>query len=453
MSKKRKKNIKLSEGKNLGVLALLPFVVFLVFYLGLSIYKNDFYSVPMPIAFIVASATAFIINFKEKLNDKVEVYAKGMGDSNIMIMCMVFILAGAFASVAKGMGSVDAAVCIAQHIIPANMMLCGVFLVSCFISLAVGTSCGTIGVITPIAIGIAQNIGLSVELMIGAVVGGAMFGDNMSMISDTTIAATRTQSVAMRDKFITNLRIAVPAAIAAILLYLLLGNSNEVNASETVAALTSKDYLLVAPYLFVLIFALAGVNVMFVLCLGIAMSAAIGLFFKKFAFFGALTLMRNGSRDMSETLIVALLAGGLLGLIRYYGGINYLLATVNKFIKGTRGCEFGVSLIVSAVNLITANNTVAIVIAGPVARELSEKYKCNSKRIAAILDVASCIIQGLIPYGAQILIAVGVATNPDTFGLEISALSLIKTMYYQMLMIVALIVFILIPSKKRNQSR
>lgn len=161
MSKKRKKNIKVSEGKNLGVLALLPFVVFLVFYLGLSIYKNDFYSVPMPIAFIVASATAFIINFKEKLNDKVEVYAKGMGDSNIMIMCMVFILAGAFASVAKGMGSVDAAVRIAQHIIPANMMLCGVFLVSCFISLAVGTSCGTIGVITPIAIGIAQNIGLS----------------------------------------------------------------------------------------------------------------------------------------------------------------------------------------------------------------------------------------------------------------------------------------------------
>lgn len=435
--------------KNYGIFALLPFLVFLVFYLGLSIYKNDFYSVPMPIAFIVASATAFMINFKEKLNDKVEVYAKGMGDSNIMIMCMVFILAGAFASVAKEMGAVDAAVRIAQYIIPANMMLCGVFIVSCFISLAVGTSCGTIGVITPIAIGLALKINIPVELMIGAVVGGAMFGDNMSMISDTTIAATRTQSVAMRDKFITNLRIAVPAAIAAILLYLFLGSSADVTAADAVAKITLEDAFLVAPYVFVLIFALVGINVMSVLFLGIVMTAVIGLCYKKFAFFAALQSMGAGSLGMSETLIVALLAGGLLGLIRYYGGINYLLTTVSKFIKGTRGCETGVSLVVSAVNLITANNTVAIVIAGPVARELSETYGCNAKRIAAILDVASCIVQGLIPYGAQILIAVGVATNPETFGLEISALALIKTMYYQMLMIVALIAFIIISSKKK----
>lgn len=435
--------------KNYGIVALLPFLVFLVFYLGLSIYKNDFYSVPMPIAFIVASATAFLINFKQKLNDKVEVYAKGMGDTNIMIMCLVFILAGAFASVAKEMGAVDAAVRIAQYIIPANMMLCGVFLVSCFISLAVGTSCGTIGVITPIAIGLALKMGIPVELMLGAVVGGAMFGDNMSMISDTTIAATRTQSVAMRDKFVTNLRIAVPAAIAAILLYLFLGSSADINGAESVAKITLQDAFLVAPYVFVLIFALIGVNVMSVLFLGIVMAAIIGLCYEKFEFFAALQSMGAGSLGMSETLIVALLAGGLLGLIRYHGGINYLLATVNKFIKGTRGCETGISLVVSAVNLITANNTVAIVIAGPVAKELSEKYGCNSKRIAAILDVASCIVQGLIPYGAQILIAVGVATNPETFGLDISALALLKTMYYQMLMIIALIAFIIISSKKK----
>jgi Na+/H+ antiporter NhaC len=434
---------------NFGLIALLPFAVFLVFYLGLSIYANDFYSVPMPIAFIVASATAFLIDFKTKLNDKVEVYAKGMGDSNIMIMCLVFILAGAFASVAKEMGAVDAAVRIAQYFIPANMMLCGVFLVSCFISLSIGTSCGTIGVITPIAIGLALKINIPVELMLGAVVGGAMFGDNMSMISDTTIAATRTQSVAMRDKFITNLRIAVPAAIAAIVLYLFLGSSADVSAADIVAKITWEDAFLVAPYVFVLIFALVGVNVMSVLFLGIVMTTVIGLCYKKFEFFAALQSMGAGSLGMSETLIVALLAGGLLGLIRYYGGISYLLATVNKFIKGIRGCEFGVSLVVSAVNLITANNTVAIVIAGPVARELSEKYGCNSKRIAAILDVASCIVQGLIPYGAQILIAVGVATNPETFNLEVSALALIKTMYYQLLMIVALIAFIVIPSKKK----
>jgi Na+/H+ antiporter NhaC len=434
---------------NFGLIALLPFAVFLVFYLGLSIYANDFYSVPMPIAFIVASATAFLIDFKTKLNDKVEVYAKGMGDSNIMIMCLVFILAGAFASVAKEMGAVDAAVRIAQYFIPANMMLCGVFLVSCFISLSIGTSCGTIGVITPIAIGLALKINIPVELMLGAVVGGAMFGDNMSMISDTTIAATRTQSVALRDKFITNLRIAVPAAIAAIVLYLFLGSSADVSAADIVAKITWEDAFLVAPYVFVLIFALVGVNVMSVLFLGIVMTTVIGLCYKKFEFFAALQSMGAGSLGMSETLIVALLAGGLLGLIRYYGGISYLLATVNKFIKGIRGCEFGVSLVVSAVNLITANNTVAIVIAGPVARDLSEKYGCNPKRIAAILDVASCIVQGLIPYGAQILIAVGVATNPETFNLEVSALALIKTMYYQLLMIVALIAFIVIPSKKK----
>jgi Na+/H+ antiporter NhaC len=434
---------------NFGLIALLPFAVFLVFYLGLSIYANDFYSVPMPIAFIVASATAFLIDFKTKLNDKVEVYAKGMGDSNIMIMCLVFILAGAFASVAKEMGAVDAAVRIAQYFIPANMMLCGVFLVSCFISLSIGTSCGTIGVITPIAIGLALKINIPVELMLGAVVGGAMFGDNMSMISDTTIAATRTQSVAMRDKFITNLRIAVPAAIAAIVLYLFLGSSADVSAADIVAKITWEDAFLVAPYVFVLIFALVGVNVMSVLFLGIVMTTVIGLCYKKFEFFAALQSMGAGSLGMSETLIVALLAGGLLGLIRYYGGISYLLATVNKFIKGIRGCEFGVSLVVSAVNLITANNTVAIVIAGPVARELSEKYGCNPKRIAAILDVASCIVQGLIPYGAQILIAVGVATNPETFNLEVSALALIKTMYYQLLMVVALIAFIVISGKKK----
>ena len=434
---------------NFGLIALLPFAVFLVFYLGLSIYANDFYSVPMPIAFIVASATAFLIDFKTKLNDKVEVYAKGMGDSNIMIMCLVFILAGAFASVAKEMGAVDAAVRIAQYFIPANMMLCGVFLVSCFISLSIGTSCGTIGVITPIAIGLALKINIPVELMLGAVVGGAMFGDNMSMISDTTIAASRTQSVALRDKFITNLRIAVPAAIAAVVLYLFLGSSADVSAADIVAKITWEDAFLVAPYVFVLIFALVGVNVMSVLFLGIVMTTVIGLCYKKFEFFAALQSMGAGSLGMSETLIVALLAGGLLGLIRYYGGISYLLATVNKFIKGIRGCEFGVSLVVSAVNLITANNTVAIVIAGPVARDLSEKYGCNPKRIAAILDVASCIVQGLIPYGAQILIAVGVATNPETFNLEVSALALIKTMYYQLLMIVALIAFIVIPSKKK----
>lgn len=427
--------------------ALFPFLVFIAFYLGLSIWADDFYKVPMPIAFIVASAAAIILNRKTSLTEKVDIYAKGMGDSNIMIMCLVFILAGAFATVSKGMGAVDAAVTIARSLIPDSMMVFGLFLVSCFISLAIGTSCGTIATITPIAIGLGAATGLSTELLIGAVIGGAMFGDNMSMISDTTIAATRTQNVTMRDKFLVNLKIALPVAIVTLIIYLIAGSGQAGNQTAELSV-SWRDILLVTPYILVLVAALCGMNVMEVLFSGIIYAAVIGICCHKFDFWATLKLSGDGCLGMAETLIVALLAGGLLSLIRYNGGVTYLIDRVEKCIFSTRACEFGIALLVSAVNLFTASNTVAIVIAGPIAHELSQKYSCDSRRIASILDATSCVIQGIIPYGAQILIAIGIAHTAE---LKISTLHLLGSMYYQMLLAVALIVFIAIGSKKHKQ--
>lgn len=434
----------IQKEQNGSFIALIPFLVFLVFYLGLSILANDFYKVPMPIAFIVASAAAILLNRKIPLTEKVDVYAKGMGDTNIMIMCLVFILAGAFATVSKGMGAVNAAVTISRVLIPDSMMVFGIFLVSSFISLAIGTSCGTIATITPIAVGLGAATGLSTELLIGAVIGGAMFGDNMSMISDTTIAATRTQNVTMRDKFLVNLKFALPAAVITLVIYLIAGK-NQAAAAVAGAAVTWRDILLVMPYILVLAAALCGMNVMAVLFGGIIVSGVIGICMNKFDFWATLKLTGDGSLGMAETLIVALLAGGLLSLIRYNGGIKYLIAVVEKCIFSRRACEFGVALLVTAVNLFTANNTVAIVIAGPIANELSRKYDCDPKRIASILDATSCVIQGVIPYGAQILIAIGIAQTAE---LKVSTLHLLGSMYYQMLLAVALIVFIVIGGKK-----
>ena len=422
-------------------LALLPFLVFLVFYLGLSLWAHDFYKVPMPIAFVVASAAALSLNPGRSLSDKVDIYAAGMGDANIMIMCLIFILAGAFATIAKGMGAVDAAVDIAQALIPSRLMLAGFFLISCFISLAIGTSCGTIAALTPIALGLVQPMGISPGLLIAAVVGGAMFGDNLSVISDTTIAATRTQSVSMRSKLIQNSHIAIPPAIVALVVYALSGNSGAV---FTAPAISWHHVLLVTPYIMILILAFTGMNVMLLLTSGTLMAAIIGICLGKFDFWMALKLTGDGTLGMAETLIVAILAGGLLGTIRHNGGIQWVMEKIEGAIRQTRDCEFGIWLLVSAVNLITANNTVAIVVAGPIAKDLSGRFRCRSSRIASILDTGSCIVQGVIPYGAQILIAVGLAKNA---GFEVSGLQIIPHLYYQALLAIAVAVWILIPSR------
>ena len=423
--------------------ALLPFGVFMIFYLGLSIWSGDFYRVSMPVAFLIASATAMFLDRKLSLTKKVDLYARGMGDSNIMIMCLIFTLAGAFAATAKGMGAVDSAVVIARCLVPENLLLLGMFLVSCFISLAVGTSCGTIAAIAPIAVELVSPAENSPALMLGAVIGGAMFGDNMSMISDTTIAATRTQNVAMREKFITNFKIVLPAAIAAVVIYLVAGHGNVgIFQTETVHF---EDFFKVTPYLMILIFALCGMNVMALLFFGTVLAAIIGILTHSFDFWGALDLCGEGTLSMSETLIVAILSGGLLGMIRHNGGIDYILNKINRGVSSQKGCEFGVFLLVAIVNLFTANNTVAIVIAGPIARELSQKFNCEARRIASILDTASCAVQGLIPYGAQLLIAIGIA---QTMKVPMSSLELVSKLHYPQLVGVALLVSIFARRRK-----
>ena len=425
--------------------ALVPFIVFMLFYLGLSVWAKDFYFVPMPVAFIVASATAFLLNRRQKFDEKVDIYAHGMGETNIMIMCLIFILAGAFSTVAKAMGAVDATVLIARHFIPSEFILAGFFLVSCFISLAIGTSCGTIAALTPIAAGLITALKMPPALMLGAVIGGAMFGDNMSMISDTTIAATRTQNVAMRDKFITNLKMIVPAAVITVMLYYFAGR--EFCDKGTLEKINMKHIFAVVPYIFILVGALAGMNVMALLFSGIVLAGAVGMLNNTLSFKMVLTEAGKGTLGMAETLIVAILAGGLLALIRYNGGISYLISKIEKMIKGEKGCEFGIALLTAAVNLFTANNTVAIVVAGPIAKMLSDKYKCEPKRIASILDTTSCVIQGLIPYGAQILIAIGIAKGA---GLDVPSLGLVISLYYPMLLAVSLIVSIVI-GRKNNE--
>jgi len=428
-------------------IALIPFLVFAVFYVGLSLWASrlgfdmPWYKVPMPIAFLVASAVSLCIG-RKKLEEKVDVYARGMGETNIMIMCLIFILAGAFATVAKASGAVDAAVAIAQSLVPARLMVAGVFLVSCLISLAIGTSCGTIAAVTPIALGFAGPLKLEPALLMGAVIGGSMFGDNLSMISDTTIAATRTQGVRMKDKFLANSLIAAPAALIALFLYAMSGSAA---GSVQAPALTGEMFLLIAPYVLILVLALVGLNVMMLLFSGTLLSAIIGACLGKFDFFGALDVLGKGALGMGETLIVALLAGGLFKSVYDNGGILWLTEKIAKVIRGPRTCELGMFVLVSAVNCFTANNTVAIVIAGPIAKECSDKFKADPIRIASVLDTASCVVQGLIPYGAQILIAMGVAKG---VGMGIDSLSLLKCLYYQPLLAVAVFASLILPRRE-----
>ena len=402
--------------------ALIPFIVFVVFYVGLSIWAKDFYKIPMPVAFIVASATAMLSNRKMTLQRKMDVYAAGMGNVDIMTMCLIFILAGVFAKVAKEMGAVEATVNLALNFIPVRLLICGMFLVACFISLSVGTSVGTVVALAPIAGGISQSCNISIGVILGAVVGGAMFGDNLSMISDTTIAATRTQNVALNQEFYANLKIVVPAALFTMALYLLFASSE--NVTPEVKAITGKDVVRIMPYLAVLILALCGMNVMALLLFGAIFAGCIGLSIKSFDFFGFLKGAGDGALSMSETLIVALLSGGLLKVIRQNGGIGYLMQVIERHIQGRRGGEFGIALLVAAVNVFTANNTVAIVIAGPIAKEISDRYGIAPARSASILDATSCVIQGIIPYGAQILVAVSLA------GVTVSALQLLSYLWY-----------------------
>lgn len=405
-------------------LALLPLVVFLVLFIGSGVITGDFYQMPVLVAFIIAAAIALISNKKASIQTKMEEFCKGAGDPNIILMVMIFILAGAFGNVAKEMGGVDSTVNLSLSVLPPNLLVAGLFIIGCFISVSMGTSMGTIAALAPIGLGIAEKTGMEVALVIGAVVGGAMFGDNLSMISDTTIAAVRTQGCELKDKFKTNFLIVLPAAIITIILLTVVTSGY----TGTVDGIYSYELVKVLPYLAVLIGALSGVNVFVLLGSGIVFAGAIGLFTNSFDLLGLILAISNGIAGMQELCLLVIIVGGVVSLIKFNGGIDFILYTITKRIKTKKGAEFGIAALVSIIDLCTANNTIAIVTAGPLAKDISEQYGIDPRKSASILDIFSSCWQGIIPYGAQLMTAAGIA--------GVSSIEILKYLYYPGLMII-----------------
>lgn len=397
--------------------ALSPLLVFLCLYLVTSLIVNDFYKVPITVAFLISSVYAICITKGLPLNDRIMQFSVGASNKNILLMIWIFILAGAFAQSAKDIGSIDATVTLTLQLLPENLLLAGIFLAACFISLSIGTSVGTIVALVPVVAGIAEKTELSMPFMTAIVVGGAFFGDNLSFISDTTIAATRTQGCAMRDKFRANFLIVLPAALLVLAWYIYRGlDISTVNETQQV------EWIKVIPYIIVLLTAFFGLNVTIVLLLGILSTSIVGIATGSITFFDWFSSMGTGISGMGELIIVTLLAGGMLELIRFNGGVDYILQTLTRRINGKRGAEFCIAALVSIANICTANNTIAIITVGPLVRDIANRYKIDNRKSASILDTFSCAIQGIIPYGAQLLIAAKLAV--------LSPLSVIEYLYY-----------------------
>ena len=399
--------------------ALSPLLVFLCLYLVVSLVVNDFYKVPITVAFLVSSVYAVCITKGLSLNDRIMQYSQGAANKNVMLMIWIFILAGAFAQSAKDIGAIDATVNLTLQLLPSNLLLAGFFLAACFISLSIGTSVGTVVALVPVIAGIAEKTGMNMGFMTAIVVGGAFFGDNLSFISDTTIAATRTQGCAMRDKFKVNFRIVLPAALVVLGYYVYRGLGMVV--PQEVQAI---EWVKVIPYLVVLATAFMGFNVALVLFLGLLSTGVVGMATGSIGLFDWFSSMGNGMTGMGELIIITLMAGGMLELIRFNGGVDYIIHVLTRKIEGKRGAELCIAALVSIANICTANNTIAIITVGPLANDIATKYGVDKRKSASILDTFSCIIQGLIPYGAQMLMAAKLAS--------LSPLSIIEYLYYPM---------------------
>ena len=411
--------------------ALSPLLVFIVLYLVTSIVARDFYKVPITVAFMVASIYAVASSGKMPLQKRIESYSRGAASGNLMMMLWIFVLAGAFANAAKEMGCIDATVNLTLHLLPAEMLLAGVFLAACFISLSIGTSVGTIVALVPIAAGLANGTGTSTALMTAIVVGGAFFGDNLSFISDTTIAATQTQGCRLSDKFRVNLFIAAPAAFIIFIVYLLMGQNIQIPKQ-----IPDFELLKVLPYLIVLAVAVFGMNVMAVLTIGILLTGIIGLIGGSFDVYGWFGAMGDGIKGMGELIIITMMAGGLLEIIRMNGGIDYIIKKLTAHVNGRRGAELAIAALVTLTNVCTANNTVAIITVGGIAKQIGDRYGVDNRKCASILDTFSCFTQGIIPYGAQMLIAAGLA--------ELNPIEILPYLYYPLvlgLMALAAIIF------------
>ena len=419
-----------------GIIALSPLVVFVVLYLVTSIIAGDFYKVPITVAFMAASMYAVLISGGATLHERIDIYSRGAAKGQMMLMIWIFILAGAFAHSAKVMGAIDATVNLALTLLPGNMLLAGLFLAACFISISVGTSVGTIVALTPIAAGVAQQTGTSVPLMTAVIVGGSFFGDNLSFISDTTIAATATQGCKLSDKFRVNSFIVVPAAIVILVVYFMMGT--DIQSPQHIPEVA---YLKVVPYLVVLLTAIMGMNGMAVLSLGTIVTGVIGMAEGAFDIFGWFNAMGNGILGMGELIIITMMAGGLLEIIKHNGGIDFIIERLTRHVSTKRGAEMTVAGLVSFVNMCTANNTVAIITVGGIAKQIADRFGVDNRKCASILDTFSCTVQGIIPYGVQILMAAGLA--------QLNPISIMPYLYYPFAIGIAALLSILFRYPKR----
>ena len=413
-----------------------PLAVFITLYLVTSIIAGDFYRVPITVGFLTASVYAITIT-RGSLRRRITVFSRGAGSSQMMLMIWIFVLAGAFANSAKVMGSIDATVNLTLSLLPAEMMLAGLFLAACFISLSIGTSVGTIVALTPIAAGVALQTGASTAVLVAAVVGGSFFGDNLSFISDTTIIATQTQGCKLSDKFRVNSFIVVPAAIVVLILYVFMGQG-----ITSPANIPEVEFSKVLPYLVVLVTAIFGLHVMVVLTLGIILAGIIGLLTGGFSdVFVWMQAMGDGIKGMGELIVITMLAGGLLEVIKHNGGIDFIIERLTRHISGKRGAELSIAALVSIVNLCTANNTVSIITVGGIARQIGRKYQLDPRKCASLLDTFSCTVQGLIPYGAQMLMAAGLAA--------INPIEILPSLYYPVAIGVAALLAIMLRYPRR----
>lgn len=419
-----------------GILALSPLLLFILLYVGLSAIAGDFYKVPMTVVFMIASIYAVAISGNLPLKKRIDTYSRGASSGNLLLMLWIYVLAGAFAASAKQMGAIDATVNMALTYLPANMLLPGLFLAACFISLSIGTSVGTVVALVPIAAGIASSADANVALTTAVIVGGAYFGDNLSAISDTTIVATQSQGCNMSDKFHVNILIVWPAALLILVVYGILGADME--PPRNVAPV---EYLKVIPYIVVLVSAIAGMNVMAVLVLGIALCAVIGLVENTYGLFGWLEAMGQGIMGMGELVVIAMMAGGMLEMIRENGGIDYIIDKLTAHVESKRGAELSIAALVSLVNVCTANNTVAILTVGAISKKIGDKYGVDNRKAASILDTFSCTVQGIIPYGVQMLLAAGLA--------HVSPMAILPYLYYPFAIGICALLAILLRYPKR----
>ena len=429
-----------------SIAGLLPIGIFLLIYLGTGIVFNDFYSMPAIVAFLIALAVAFVQNRKVTFNEKMSEIARGLADENIITMCLVFLAAGAFSGTISAAGGVESTFNLGLSFMPGNIAIVGMFIIGCFISISMGTSVGTISALAPIAIGISEKTGLSMGLCLGAVVSGAMFGDNLSMISDTTIAATRTQGCELKDKFKTNFFVVLPAAVVTIIIFFFAASG------ITGVKDTNLDYNVwqVIPYIVVLIGALMGLNVFIVLISGTVLAVIMGIFTGTLSGIQIFTAMGNGISNMYDITVISIIVSCIGTLVKNNGGIEWLLNFIKAGVHGKRGAKLGIAVLVAGVDAATANNTIAIIMSAPLAKEISNEYDISPKETASILDIAASVVQGMLPYGAQLLYASAATAACEA---PLSGFAIVPYVYYPMLMAICAVVWILLPRGKHVRNK